>query len=186
MATSEIYIVVSRSDGSVAHIAFQTRGRFPSQPKGGWERDPEGDKGFGWKREATDANIEYELARHSANWGRMGDPTLVGWRRLSLEEHEMFNKDRVYRNALKDDGGKIKHDMPKARELHKARLRHLNGDKFMSLDRQWVDASASGKKSEADAIEAKRKALRDFVNDPRIDAAQTIEELKLIVPPDDL
>lgn len=175
----EIYLAVSRSDGSVAHVAFQTEGRFPSRPLGGWEKAP--DK-FVWTREASDGNIEFELARVNANWSRMGDPVMVGWRRLSDEEHRVFETDRVYRDALTDVDGKLQHDMPKARALHKAYLRHQNGDRFMTLDREWVDKSARGDAAGAAAIEARRQALRDFVDDPRIEEAATVEELKRVVP----
>lgn len=174
----EIYLAVSRTDGSVAHVAFQTEGRFPSRPLGGWTKQ-EGQ--FVWSREATEENIEFELARVNANWSRLGDPTMIGWRRINDEEHRMFERDRAYRDALTDNNGKLEHDMPKARELHKARLRHRNGDLFMSMDREWVDANAKGDKAGAAEVESRRKALRDSVDDPRIDQATSIDELKQIV-----
>jgi len=176
---SEIYICVSRTDGSVAHVAFQTDGRFPSQPKGGWRKDGEG---FVWRRDATDANIEFELARITANWSRQGDPTMTGWRRLSAQEHEIFNQHRHLRDALEDVAGKIQHNMPKAREAHRQHLRHYNGDKLLGLDREWVNASVAKNQSGVRAVEQKRKALADTVVDPRIDAAQTVEELLQVTP----
>lgn len=176
---AEIYLAVARTDGSVAHVSFQTDGRFPSQPLGGWRKSTQD---FVWTRDQSDENIEYELARVNANWSRLGDPTMIGWKRLSAEEHAMFNADREYRDAMTLKAGKIEHDMPKARELHKARIRHLNGDKFMTMDREWVDANARGDTAEAAAVELRRKALRDAVNDPRIDEAKTLEELKVVTP----
>ena len=178
---AEIYLAVSRSDGSVAHVAFQTEGRFPSRPLGGWEKAPDA---FAWTRQPSDENIEFELARVSANWSRLGDPVMIGWRRISDEEHRLFETDRVYRDALTDVDGKLQHDMPKARALHQAYLRHQNGDKFMTLDREWLDKNARGDANGAAEVEAKRQALRDFVNDPRIEAAKTIDELKRVVPDD--
>jgi len=175
---SEVYIGISRTDGSVAHYAFQTEMRSSVAPKGPW-RLADNER---WARESSDENIEFDVARLALYWGRMGDPLPVGWRRLSLAEHEQFNQDRDYRDALEDVGGKIQHNMPKARDLHRACLRHKNGDKFMQLDREWVNCSAVGDKQGADAVEAKRKALRDFVTDPRIDNATNLDELKRVTP----
>lgn len=177
---AEVYICVALSDGSVVHIAYQTEMRAPKYPGGPWV----GPNALGvFTRDSSDANIEYEVSRAARHWRQDGKET-VSWRRLSDAEHQVFNQDRDYRNALEDVGGKLQHNMVKARELHKAVLRHWNGDKLLMLDREWVDASADGKKADADAVQAKRQALRDFVNDPRIDAAQTLAELKALVPPE--
>lgn len=177
---SEVYVVAQRSDGSVAHIAFQTTMRAPGRPVGPWSLN---ETTGVWEREASDENIEFELARHSRQWSRLDGLTLVDWRRLSQSEHELFETDRTYRDAIELVGGTLQHNIVKARDLHRAALRHSNGDKFMLLDRQWVDASASGDVREAEAVEAKRKSLRDFVLDPRIDMAVNLDELKRIVPP---
>ena len=176
---NELYVVVSLSDGSVVHLAYQTEMGAPIHPGGPW-RGPN-DQGV-FTREATDANIEHEVARASRHWQQDGKQT-VSWRRLSAAEHTLFEQDRDYRNALEDVGGKIQHNMPKARELHRAVLRHWNGDRLLTLDREWVDAMAGGKKTEADVVSAKRQSLKDFVNDPRIDTALTLAELKALIPP---
>jgi len=175
---SEVYIAISLSDGSVAHMAFQTKMRAPGNPGGPWV-GPDKD-GF-YSRDASDVNIEYEVARASRHWQQDGKAT-ISWRRLNQEQHEMFGKERDYRNALEDVGGAIKHNMKKACELHRAVLRHLNGEKLLTLDREWVDATAIGDTKAAEDIDAIRKKLRKFVNDPRIDAAQDVEELKALVP----
>lgn len=176
---SEIYILVSRTDGSVAHVAFQTEGRFPSRPLGGWTK-AEGDQL--WRRVPTDANIEFELSRVSRTWARLGDPTLVSWRQISPAEHAMFNQNRQHRDALEDVNGKLQHNMVKARELHRALIRHVNGSQFLTLDREWVSAFARNDLLAAAAVEAKRQAMRNVVNDPRIEAAKNIEELLVVVP----
>lgn len=175
----EIYLVARWSDGSVSHEAMQLVGRFPSQPvEKGWR--PMGDGT--WGRASSDANCEEYLARVAQRRMELDGLTLLGWRRLSDDEHKMFERDRVYRDAMEDVGGKVGHNMAKARELHRAHLRHKNGDRFMTLDREWVNKSAAGDKRGADDVEAERKRLRDFVSDPRIDAAATLDELKTIVP----
>lgn len=165
---SELYILVKFSDDSVAHVALQTEIRAA-----GGILTPI------W----TDAKIATEIGRYASVWIRDGK-VVASWRPLSPAEHEQFNQDRPYRDAMEDVGGVLKHNMPKARLLHQAILRHRNGDRFMTLDREWVDAAASGDKQKADAIEVTRKMLRDSVNDPRIATANTVEELKQIVPPE--
>jgi hypothetical protein len=177
---SEVYIGVSRSDGSVVHVAFQTVMRAPTRPDtGGWQGPDQLGRYF---REASDSNIAADLARFNEQWAQLGDPTMTGWRKLSDPEHEMFNQNRAHRNALEDVGGKIQHNMPKARELHREYLRHYNGDKLIGLDRDWVNASVAKDNAKIKATEDKRKALADTVVDPRIEAAKTIEELLLVTP----
>jgi len=177
---SEVYIGVSRSDGSVVHVAFQTVMRAAQKPTtGGWE----GPDALGrYSRTASDVNIAVDISRFNEQWTQLGDPTLVGWRRLSDAEHEMFNQNRWHRNALEDVGGKIQHNMPKARQLHREMLQHYNGDKLLGLDRDWVNASIAKDNAKLKATEGKRKALADTVVDPRIEAAKTIEELLLVTP----
>lgn len=182
---AEVYIGISRDDGSVVHYAFQTFMRCPVNPGGPWRRVD-----GGWERDASDANIEFDVMRLTRYWAsrkdEAGNPdpdaAMVGWRRLTQAEHDMFEQDRHYRDALEDTGGKIQHNMTKAAELHRARIRHDNGDKFLTMDREWVDAMARGDKLAADAVEAQRKAMRDSVNDPRINAARSIDDLKAIAP----
>lgn len=175
---SEVYICIVRTDGSVAHYAFQTRMRSPFPPSGSWTLGKDGYL----TREASDANIEFDVERLDRSWTRVGDPAVVDWRRLTQEEHALFEQDRDYRNALEDAGGTLRHNIIKARELHRAVLRHKNGDKLMFLDRAWLDCSASADALGAIAVEAKRKMLRDFVNDPRIDTATDVATLKTITP----
>jgi hypothetical protein len=51
---------------------------------------------------------------------------------------------------------------------------------MVELDGQWTRATGQGKKAEQDAVEAERQKWRDAPADPRIDVAQTVEELKQI------
>lgn len=176
----EHYLVVVWSDGSISHEAMQLEMRANVPPKEvGFVRGFNGT----WRRLPTNEAIESHLARVAQRRLELDNVTLVGWRTLTLEEHLMFGQNREYRAAMEVVGGTIQYNMAKARECHRERLRHINGDRFLRLDRQWVNAFASGDRAAADSVEAVRKELRDLVNDPRIDAAQTLEELKLVVPP---
>jgi hypothetical protein len=169
------------SNGMCYHYSFQTAGRFPFQPKGGWKLVA----GTLWEREASDENIEFDLGRAARVWAARDGAVIVKWRRLSSEEHQLFSQDRpgwgsVYRNALVDFGGKIVHDLPKARELHRGFLRKLRAAALPELDGQWMRAQGQNRKAEAEAIEAERQRWRDAPNNPNIETATTIDELKLI------
>jgi hypothetical protein len=48
------------------------------------------------------------------------------------------------------------------------------------LDAKWMRATGQKDNAAADAIEAERQKWRDAPADPRIDAAQSVEELKQI------
>jgi hypothetical protein len=189
----EHYIAVTMSDGMVYHYAFQTQGRAfgPGSEKAGWTPTKNGH----FFRHPSDANIEYDLRKtEREQWNverRHADGTvtppvrIVHWRRLTEAEHLLFEAGRPahadsFRNALVDRNGKIEYDIEKARECYREVLRYRRASAMLSLDNQWMRATGQGKKAEADAVEAQRQKWRDAPADPRIDSAQTVEELKLI------
>ena len=91
--------------------------------------------------------------------------------------------DRSYRNAWKDTGsGMVTHDMAKAREIHKNKLRELRGQKLAALDIDYLRADEVGNATLKAQIAQQKQTLRDVTIDPAITAAQTVEELKLAIP----
>lgn len=89
--------------------------------------------------------------------------------------------DRTFRNAWHDNNG-IKVDMPKAREIHKEKLRALRAPKLAALDVEYQRADEAGDTKAKSAVAAKKQALRDVTADPRIAAAKTPDELKAVIP----
>lgn len=87
--------------------------------------------------------------------------------------------DRTFRNAWKAD---LTVDMPKAREIWRDRIRLYRGPKFEPLDVAWFKAVESNDVVAMTDIKAKKKALRDAPQDPRIEAAKTPEDLKKVWP----
>lgn len=185
---SEVYVAVERSDGSVAHIAVQLVMRM-SGPIGskqedqlrsrGWYADLDAARNVVWVREDGPMTIEREVRRFEQElWQPLDGLSVVRWRRLSIAEHEVFNAHRGHRDALemKPDGS-ISHNMPKARELHRHLLRHQRAEKLLILDAEYNGAVAAGRAQLAADVDTKRQELRDLTDDPRIEAAQTIEEL---------
>jgi hypothetical protein len=90
--------------------------------------------------------------------------------------------DRTFRNAWEDIGGSdgIKVNMPKAREIHKNKLRVLREPLLKELDADYMRADEQEKTAEKDRIAIKKQTLRDITDNPVIEAAQTPDQLKAI------
>jgi hypothetical protein len=88
--------------------------------------------------------------------------------------------DRDFRDAWTHRGA-FGVDMPKAREIHREKLRRIRKPKMEALDvealRSLTDAAKLAQ------IEAQKQELRDATAYPAIEAAATPEELKAAVPP---
>lgn len=126
-----------------------------------------------WARPATRENVDSEIARTAF------EPALLpvkGWRFILRDD---LPADRSYRPAWQDDGARVSHNMPKAREHHRSLIRRQRVAAFKQLDGDWMAAQSKGAAAVA-AVEAKRKAWRDAPSDPRIEAAKTIDDLKQI------
>ena len=95
-------------------------------------------------------------------------------------EHAEIPTDRSYRNAWTFKDKAFGHDMAKAKEVHRAKVRHARQPLLEAQDMQFMRALETG--ADTTAIAAEKKRLRDAPADPRIDAAKTIEELKAAWP----
>lgn len=100
------------------------------------------------------------------------------WRIIDESE---IPADRSYRNAWRDTGAGIEHDMTRARDLHKDKLRREREPKLEALDVEYQRADEQGDNQKKQQIAAQKQALRDITKDPRIAAAKTIEQLKLVI-----
>jgi hypothetical protein len=72
----------------------------------------------------------------------------------------------------------IRHDMNKAREIWKTKIRSARRPILEELDIQFMRTTEES--GDTLAIVAKKNLLRDFPQDPRIEAASSIAELKEI------
>lgn len=89
---------------------------------------------------------------------------------------------RDFRNAWVLNGKAVAVDMPKARDIHRDRLRALRAPLFAGLDIEYQRADEAGDKVAKSEIAAKKKALRDVTVDPAIEAAKTPDELISVIP----
>ena len=91
-------------------------------------------------------------------------------------------QDWTFRNAWKAVGLDVQIDMPKAREIHKNKLRELRAPQLAALDVEYYRADEAGDAALKKQIVARKQALRDATADPRIAAATTPEQLKAVIP----
>jgi hypothetical protein len=162
-------IAVSFADGStMAIVQWVTQGYGDTLPDGGAWLVP----GCWIRPTNIPALVERKLAVLFADRA-----PVASWRFISPAD---VPADRTYRNALTDTGAAVVHDMPKARELHRAALRSERVERLVVLDSEWMRGTGQGIATEVANIEAERQALRDALSDPRIDLAQTTDELKAV------
>lgn len=90
--------------------------------------------------------------------------------------------DRTFRDAWVKAANKIEIDMPKARNIHRDRLRALRAPKLAALDADYLKADETGDATAKTRIAAEKQALRDVTADPGIEAAKTPQELKAVLP----
>lgn len=89
---------------------------------------------------------------------------------------------REFRDAWKQDGSKVDHDMPKCRDIWKEKLRSARAPKLSALDIEYQRADESSDSQKKSEVAAKKQALRDVTADPRIESAVSPEELKQVWP----
>jgi hypothetical protein len=122
---------------------------------------------------AEDVTEEFAIARAMARLpANAADVQIV--------DESAIPADRTFRDAWKAVAGKVEHDMDKAREIHKMRMRVRRSPMLSALDVEYMRADEAGDVEAKQRITAQKKALRDITSDPRITSAQTPEELKAV------
>lgn len=155
MTPEYVKIALKMRDGSLAVMTFITRGA------------PNID------RKATPEAVDAEIVK------TFGPGAVLRWHPIADAD---VPESREYRNAwtISDSGGTIEYDMGKARELHRSKLRVLREPLLAELDVETMKALETKDDARLTAAVVAKQALRDAPADPRIDAAQTIDELRAI------
>jgi hypothetical protein len=171
-----VTVAVSRVDGGVTVLrVIETE----------YDRDGEVTRRVDVTPEYVDGLIAKYVAADRPEIERqwVGGQMPVSWRFVP-NDYVDENTDRYFRNAWKDTPGRGKPDvdMPKAREVHRQKLRRLRIPLMDVLDVEYQKADERGDQQGKRDIAGKKQALRDVTADPRIDAAQTPEELKAVLP----
>lgn len=156
-----LLISIICADDTVAIMAFVTKELNPATGSIAWEREP------------TAESISAEIARASASFDAVQQP-IKSWR---IIEREHIPADRTYRNALRDNGKKLHHNMPHAREIHRELLRADRRELWLQMDGEYLRGLETGDGT-AQAVANKKQKLRDAPAHPAIERAKTIDELK--------
>ena len=77
---------------------------------------------------------------------------------------------------------RLRVDMPAAREIHRDRIRARRAPLLSALDVEYQRADEGGDQERKRQVAQRKQRLRDATQDPRIEAAQTPEELLAIDP----
>lgn len=135
-----------------------------------------------WLRSPTSEVIEHQILKWRALDSRAPRPAPLRW---FIAKPSDIPTDRTYRNAqvAHPTEAVVVHDLERARELHRDILRNERVERMLLLDYEWMAATRAKDQTAVDAVDAKKVELLDITNDPRIDAAQTIDDLKLVVLP---
>jgi hypothetical protein len=127
----------------------------------------------------VDPSDDEALAREVETTGLAAAPS--AWRRVETDDFPAGASE--YFEALRDDGTAITVDLPKARELHRERLRREREPLLEALDVEYQRADEENRPAEKAAVVRAKKALRDVTADPRLEAAQTIDDLLAVELP---
>jgi hypothetical protein len=163
MKSETVPIAITMSDGTLTIMHFVTR-----------ECNPDGS--VRWAKPPTKENVQAEVDKV------FGNPAIthaVSWRQITYDD---VPPDRTYRNAWRDDGKHIYHDMDHVRTLHLENLRYARAPLLEEKDRSWMRATGQGRKEDAAEIEMQRQELRDLpaAIAKALGKAKTPEEVKKI------
>lgn len=99
---------------------------------------------------------------------------------FKIVDKAVVPSDRSYRGAWIVSNEAIEHDMVKARDIHREKLRILRKPLLEELDIAYQRADEENNNQLKAEIAQKKRRLRDITTLPEIETAQTIEQLKLI------
>ena len=93
-------------------------------------------------------------------------------------------QDRRYRNAWRDTGATIEHDMGHAREIHMDHIRKARNRAIVALDVPFMRLLEEEGGTERGRIVARKQALRDIPQTFDLTKAETPEALATLWPED--
>ena len=110
-------------------------------------------------------------------WVKASRDNVMSSRKISRKE---IPTDRTFRDAWRDDGKKIVHNMDKVREIHLAKLRESRVAILEDLDKEWMKAMGQSNQQKVVEVEGQRQKLRDMpvVAQKLIAKAKSIEKIK--------
>lgn len=143
----------------------------------------------------TDDSVRVLVANPKLRWDGETDVDLVA--RVAAEYEAQFPEvagrgvdvdartlptDRDFRAAWTLTGAACTIDLPKAREVHRAHLRRARAPKLAELDASYLREMERGPQGRPQDISARKQVLRDLPQDPQIDAATSVADLRALWP----
>lgn len=167
-------VIVPADQPHVAIMNLLTEGNGNVLPEGAEWIEP-----GHWLRPPTPEVIEHQILKWRALDSAAPRPAPLRW---YVAKPGDVPTDRTYRNAQVAHAteAKVIHDMPMARDLHRAALRNERDPRLLKLDAEWFAATRDRDDVLLAAIDAEKQVLLDSTDDPRIEAAATIDELKVV------
>lgn len=122
------------------------------------------------------ADIPTEVAK----WAAGSNLVVASFREISEGD---IPADRTFRNAwCCGADGKVRPEIARCKAIWREKIRVARAPQIAALDIEYQRADEQANVVRKQEIAARKQALRDAPQDPRIDAAKTPEELKLIQP----
>lgn len=169
MENETVPVAITHPDGSLSIMSMATQARGSVLPYGAaWFNNNSG----WWRRSPSPDVIANEIGKIY--------PFAASWRRI--EPTDVIAGPRTFRDAWVDNGTHVVADIVKARDVKVAQIRKERREVLANLDAEWMKHTGQGNKQAAADIEAQRQKWRDAPADPRIAAAQTVDDLLAIVP----
>ena len=163
-----ILVAVTRVDGGLTMLRVVTAE---------YEPDGAGGRRKRWEIDPTPEYIAGIIAKHE--WA--GPQAPVSWR-IVADDFVGEATDRTFRNAWRDGNTAPDVDMVKARDIHRDQLRVMRAPLLETLDSEYLRADETGNTAEKQRIAAVKQLLRAVTDDPAIEAAQTPDVLKAVIP----
>lgn len=120
----------------------------------------------------TDEDYEQRI------WGRIPDDATNA---VEIDD-DAIPRDQEFRNAWKQNGNEIEHDLPKAKEIQLDRIRHAREPKFLALDVEFLQALEKGE--DTTSIIAEKQSLRDMTEPLKALEPKSIDDIKNAWPDD--
>lgn len=102
----------------------------------------------------------------------------VSW----IEVDRSHLPDASFQSAWVVDGKSVVVDMAKARDIHRSNIRRARAPLLAELDIAYQRADEVGDNAKKAIVSESKRRLRGVTDDPRIEAANTTDELLAIAP----
>jgi len=173
-------------DGSTQYTGLQDKHRLEGETQAQQIERYRAKVGPGLQVSPVKLNLTLRTTEEQAAYAAaLGDGAKASFAGVISEAEYMakWNSIRQYREAWTwTTPAVIDCDMTKARDIHRHGLRRMRVPKLAALDVEYMRADETGDTAEKQRLAALKQALRDATADPRIEAAQTPEQLKAVMP----